>query len=713
MSTIYGWAGKVLRVNFTTGAITTEDTLPKYHDYIGGMGIGYKVIWDEVPLDTHPYDEASKAVIAVGPLTATGVPCSGRTNITMLSAWSKGFSIVDAHMGGHIAHNIKFAGYDAIILEGKSATPVYLKIDDANVTIEDATDLWGKGTFAANEAIAKACGPEFDVATIGQAGENLVNMSCLITSVGNAGGAGVGAVFGSKKLKGIAVRGTGCVRIADPVKHKELCDYVLRDLIGSNNNHNIPYRPQSWSEYTATTNNRWQGGPGITWGAAPNGPIDTMEQPAGDINRIGYRATKGVFDYKTELTCKYIVKSGGCASCPIRCYSEYDIPLLAEYDLPTKTSNTCAPAGTMPTSFYPEGMHDWVDEGDSKIIYGQYGSHVLDDYGLWCNYSNLGREFSWTYKNGIMKANIPEEEWNSIPWDLMKSGDLKWLDWIIEAISTKKGEISRFGEGTIALMKAWNIDEKLMFDTYDSLNQNVGHNGYPKHHSSEDVWQSGLLYNIMYNRDCMVHVGTNFVRSGSPYEEVIKPTLAEYFGEGATDAPKAYTPINEAKVRLAKWCFNQKQWSDMATLCDWVWPMTLSSSPARGYKGDIEVDSKFLTAVTGEEWSQDDLLFAAERVSQMLRAITAISFKIHEGADNLRTTHDVISDWVFDKEPEFKAFEQGATKMDREDMEKAFDMFYAEMGWDVATGIPTRATLEKFGLGDMADKMEELGILPA
>ena len=93
-----------------------------------------------------------------------------------------------------------------------------------------------------------------------------------------------------------------------------------------------------------------------------------MEQPAGDINRIGYRATKGVFDYKTELTCKYIVKSGGCASCPIRCYSEYDIPLLAEYDLPTKTSNPCAPAGTMPTSFYPEGMHDWVDEGDSKII---------------------------------------------------------------------------------------------------------------------------------------------------------------------------------------------------------------------------------------------------------------------------------------------------------------------------------------------------------
>ena len=712
MSTIYGWAGKVLRVNFTTGAISTEDTLPKYHDYVGGMGIGYKVIWDEVPLETHPYDEASKAVIAVGPLTATGVPCSGRTNITFLSSWSKGHSIVDAHMGGHIAHNIKFAGYDAIILEGQSATPVYLKIDDDKVTIEDASDLWGKGTFAANAAIAAACGPEFDVATIGQAGENLVNLSCLITSFGNAGGAGVGAVFGSKKLKGIAVRGTGCVRIADPVKHKELCDYVLRDLIGSNNNHNIPYRPQSWSEYTATTKNRWQGGPGVTWGKAPNGPIDTGEQPSGDINRIGYRATKGVFDY-SDVATKYIVKSGGCASCPIRCYSEYDIDVLADYDLPTKTSNTCAPSGSVPTGFYPTGIHDFVDEGDAKLIIGQHGSHVLDDYGLWCNYGSIGREFSYCYTKGYIKANLPEEEYNAIPWDLMESGNPKWLDFIIDAIATKKGEISRFGEGTLGLMKAWNIDEKELLDAVDGKNQNVGHNGYPKHHSSEDVWQSGLLYNLMYNRDCMIHVGTNFVRSGSPYEEVIKPVLESYFGEGATDAPKKYTPINAAKIRLAKWCFNQKQWSDMATLCDWVWPMTLSSSPARHYKGDIEVDSQFLTAVTGETWSQDDLLFAAERVSQMLRVMTAISFKINEGADNLRTTHDVVSDWVFDKEPEFKAFEEGTVKMDRADMEKAFDMFYEEMGWDVKTGIPTRATLEKFGLGDMADKLAEYGILPA
>ena len=95
----------------------------------------------------------------------------------------------------------------------------------------------------------------------------------------------------------------------------------------------------------------------------------------------------------------------------------------------------------------------------------------------------------------------------------------------------------------------------------------------------------------------------------------------------------------------------------------------------------------------------------------MLRAMTAISFKYRLGSDNLRKDHDSIPAWVFDKEPDFKAFEEGTVKMDRDDMEKAKTMFYEAMGWDTETGIPTRATLEKFDLGDMADKLEELGLI--
>lgn len=705
--TAYGYAGEILRVNFTTGKITTEDTMKYAKDYIGGMGIGYKVIYDEVPLDTHAYDEASKIVLAMGPLSATGVPCSGRLNMSFLSSWTKGYSIVDAHMGGHIAHAIKYAGYDGIIFEGKSDKPVYLKIDDDKVSIEDASHIWGKGTFEANRILVEENGREFDAATIGQAGENLVNMSCMVTSVGNAGGAGVGAIFGSKNVKGFVARGTGSIKIADPMGLKEVSDYMLRELVGGNNNHNVPAVPQSWAEYSAPSGkNRWAGAPGRGWQKAEGGFVDMGEQPVGDITKIGFRALKGHFDHG-EVADKYMVKVGGCSSCPIRCYAEYDIDPLAEYDLPTKASNTCMPI-IYQFAWYPDGIKDFVDEGDANLIISGAGSRAVDDYGLWDNYGNIQRDFNYLYRSGILKEKLSEEEWNDIPWDLMKEGDPRWCVEIVRRISMNEGEIATLGMGTYLMVEKWNLGQEY----YDvEYLQNVTYNGYPKHHSSEDVWQTGLLYNIMYNRDCMTHHMTNVVQSGSPYE-LYKGILEEEFGEGAVDKPKHYTPMNRNKAKLAKWCFLGKQWHDMATLCNWMYPMTLSPSKERGYKGDHELDAKYMTAITGEKWTRADVDKTSERVSNMLRVITALSFKIHEGSTNLRKDHDTIPAWVFDKEPEFKAFEAGTVKMDREDMEIAKTMFYEEMGWDTETGIPTRETLERLDLGYMADDLEKHGLLP-
>lgn len=712
---INGWAGTILRINLTTGAITTEDTLPKYKPYIGGMGLGYKVIWDEVPLDTDPMSEASKVVFAVGPLTASGVPCSGRMNVSFLSCWSKGNSIVDAHMGGHIAHAFKYAGYDALILEGKSDKPVYIKINDDQVTLEDASDVWGKGTFETNATLTKAAGDEFDVVSIGQAGENLVPMSCMVTSFGNSGGAGVGALLGSKKVKALVVRGTGAVKIARPLEVKLLSNYMIKDLVGGNNNHNVPSVAQSWSEYVATTKNRWQGGPGVTWDKAPNGPVDTGEQPSGIINVAALRCNKGVFDFG-EIAEKYTVKQGGCSSCPVRCYTEYDMDPLADYDLPTHVSNTCMPIISQ-VQLFNGHEHDFVDEGDAKIILNGAGSRFQDDYGVWCNYGNLYTDFVRTYKDGIFQEHMTEDD-KALNWKYMEEGDPRWLGEFYRAVASGKGAFGDLGKGTYYLYHAWGLDDatknsagKNYYDEVTGKNTNVTYNGFPKHHASEDAWQSGLLFNLMYNRDCMIHHLTNFCRSGSPFNEVIKPVLESFFGEGCVDAPKAYTPINENKVKLAKWAFLGKQWHDSATLCNWMYPMTLATSKKRGYKGDLELDAKYMSAVVGEDYTRESVDFDCERISNMLRAMTAVSFKMNLGSTNLRKDHDAIPAWLFDKEPDFKAFEEGTVKMDREDMEKALDMFYDAMGWDKETGIPTRATLEKFDLGDMADKLAELGLI--
>ena len=321
MAESYGWAGKILRVDLTTGEITTQDDA-KYHKYIGGMGMAYRIMYEEAPMDLDPYDEKAQVIFGVGPLTGAGVPCSGRMNVTFRSTWSKGSSIIDAHMGGHIGPMLKYAGWDGIVITGISAKPVYLRIEDDEVSLEDASDIWGKGTFASNKWMVEQNGREFETASIGPAGENLVDYSTLNTSFGNSGGAGLGAAMGNKKLKGLAIRGTGSVKVADPKKVLELSNYMMGNLIGGNNNHNVPAQPQSWAEYSATSGkNRWSGAPGRMWKKAPGGPVDTGEQPYNDINKIALRCFKGYFDFVAPAA-EYTVKNGGCSSCPIRCYTE-------------------------------------------------------------------------------------------------------------------------------------------------------------------------------------------------------------------------------------------------------------------------------------------------------------------------------------------------------------------------------------------------------
>lgn len=148
----YGWTGRILRVNLTDGTVSTFSTEP-YKGYIGGMGLANKIMFDEVPAGTDPLSEENKVVFAVGPLTASGVPLAGRTTIASLSTYTKDHQIVDAHCGGMLGARIKQAGYDAIVIEGKSDRPVYVMVDDDDVKIKSADGVWGLGTRATTELL--------------------------------------------------------------------------------------------------------------------------------------------------------------------------------------------------------------------------------------------------------------------------------------------------------------------------------------------------------------------------------------------------------------------------------------------------------------------------------------------------------------------------------------------------------------------------------
>ncbi len=139
-----GWSGKVLHVDLSTGRTWTEDTIENYKDYLGGTGIGYKVMWDEVPAGTGPYDPANRIIFAVGPLAGTGAPCNGRTAITTLwPTCSPKPLVASGHMGGQFAAKLKYAGYDAVVVQGKAEHPVWLSIANDKVEIRDARSSGG------------------------------------------------------------------------------------------------------------------------------------------------------------------------------------------------------------------------------------------------------------------------------------------------------------------------------------------------------------------------------------------------------------------------------------------------------------------------------------------------------------------------------------------------------------------------------------------
>lgn len=211
-----GYAGTILRVNLTTGEVRKEAYDAEVaRDFLGGRGFGIFTLYREVPAGTDPLSPQNKLIASTGPLSGLLVPGAGKMDWTTKSPQTGGYA--SASVGGHLTAELKYAGYDAIILEGASDKPVYLYIDDDTVELRRASDLWGRGSITVEEMLKKKLGEDFQIATIGPAGENLVKYACITHDFGRqAGRGGVGAVMGAKKLKAIAVRGTQTIPVANP-----------------------------------------------------------------------------------------------------------------------------------------------------------------------------------------------------------------------------------------------------------------------------------------------------------------------------------------------------------------------------------------------------------------------------------------------------------------------------------------------------------------
>ncbi|MFC2019674.1 aldehyde ferredoxin oxidoreductase family protein [Chloroflexota bacterium] len=219
-----GWAGTILDVDLSTGEITKKP-LPRELavKYIGGSGLGARILYDELKPGTDPLGPDSIIVVTQGVLSGTTAPACGRYDMVIKSPQTN--LINRSNGGGFFGPELKWAGYDLVIIRGRSAKPVYLWIEDDHVEIKDAAHLWGKDTWITQDMIRKELG-DFEIQTlkIGPAGENMCYLSCVVGDLGRAAGRfGTGTVWGSKKLKAIAVRGTQGVSIARPEEFGELC----------------------------------------------------------------------------------------------------------------------------------------------------------------------------------------------------------------------------------------------------------------------------------------------------------------------------------------------------------------------------------------------------------------------------------------------------------------------------------------------------------
>ncbi len=292
-----GYMGKILRVNLTNGSIDIENINESWaRKYIGGRGYGTRIIMEEVDPKIDPLSEDNKVVIATGPLCSTMAPSSGRVMVITKGALNG--AIACSNSGGHFGPELKRAGFDAVIIEGKAPNPVYLWINKNGIELRSAEHLWGKYTNETDEIMKKETHPEARTMEIGPAGEKLSLIANVMFDGHRAAGrTGVGAVVGSKNLKGIVVRGYLGVKVADKDAFLKAC-YKTRDILSKD---------------------AFSGGGGAKYGTAMLVNV---------INGVGGLPTRNAHDaYFPEaekisgemLTKKNLVRNEGCDSCPIAC----------------------------------------------------------------------------------------------------------------------------------------------------------------------------------------------------------------------------------------------------------------------------------------------------------------------------------------------------------------------------------------------------------
>ena len=647
MTERYGYAGKILRVDLSSGNITQIPTMAYADRFLGGRGIAAKIYWDEVPADVSACDPENRLIFTTGPLAGFGGLSGSRWQVCGKAPAMTPEEFSYCNLGGRWGGQLKFAGYDGVVIQGKSDRPVYVFIDDDVVEIRNASALWGKSTVETREILKEELGRTVAVVACGPAGENLVTYAIVLADNDASGSSGFGAVMGSKKLKAIAVRGRGKVTAANPDKLRELKQYIRH----------LMWKGPDWAEL--------------------------MAKPETHI----------------EVVAGQRVKKDLCLGC-----AGFDGRIVVESrDGKTRGKSLCGSS-----LFYIDRALKYYGEQNEVTF---YVNRLCDEYGV----DALAIESMMKWLSRCRHTGILTDEGTGIP--LSKVGSWEYMEALVTKMSLRDGFGDALAQGIERAADMVGQGAKELIADYVSK---AGHlltycpRTFPVH---------GLLYameprqaiNQLHEMGLVLFGWLNWASGleGSYLSSnVFRKIAARFWGSELAADFSTYDGKALAAARIQ----DREYAKESLILCDFTWPVTHTLSG--DHVGDPSVESKILSAITGEEVDEEGLYRIGERVFNLQRAI-----HVREGHKGRES--DQIPEAFFTTPLKGHAMNPNAQApgkegeitsrigmvVDRAEFERMKDEYYQLRGWDVATGLQTRTKLEELGLQEIAQGLEQRGLV--
>ena len=684
-----GITGKILRIDLSEHATSIIET-SKYEEYGGGIGMGTAIFWDLVEDKTiDAFDPRNVLTIITSPLTGTlGLSAAGRVEMNGIGpqAYPIGW-FTRGNFGGRFGAELKYAGWDGVVIEGKSNSPVWVNIVNGQVTFEDARELWGLDAWVTQKKIWDHArggqnyddwfqlGPERDagrttqrpaVLCIGPIGEaQAKDLGCLIHDAGNAvGQGGFGAVWGAKNLKAIGVIGTGTVKIADP-------QALMAARLWANK-----FSPR---------------------------PEDPARPGPTHFDLQGSR-TGAAFWGKREKTAR----AQSCMGCQFACRRR-------------QGSGKGNESVCVETLFYT----DWVKKKRGKVtpeitdacdLAQKFGANVyMLLEGL--------KYFAALNEQGILGPGKAID--TDLPFEEL--GTVKFLEILFKKIIDGEDIGLDLREGIVRAVEKWGrLEEDLKSGLLAFPYWGYPEHGYDGRGSLE--WGYG---SIVGDRDINEHEFNSlvfwypYVYVTDAYKQGVKPTmplkeivervaqkLIPFEGDPHMLDFSTQNMYSEHIAKLVAWQrYYSRFWKQGIGYCDWAFPDFINTYAADNEGMSPEAEPKFYNAVTGKNMSFRDGMEIGRKVWNIQNAIWTLQGRHRD----MVKFADYYHEQPLKEHPPVPAFIDGewtyekikGRKIERDKFEEWKTTYYQLEGWDPQTGWPTRATLESLGLGHVADELEK------